>query len=96
MARQCAVTGKKVMTGNNVSHAKNRTRRTFLPNLQVTSVYSETLDKSFKVRVSIHGLRTLEHKGGVDAYVKGTAKTKLSSEFQKIKKLVEAAEAKAA
>lgn len=96
MARQCAVTGKKVATGNNVSHAHNKTRRTFIPNLQVTSVYSEILQKAFKVRVSAHGLRTLEHKGGVDEYVKNTAKTKLSSEFQKIKKLVELAQSKAA
>ncbi len=96
MARQCAVTGKKVMTGNNVSHAHNKTRRTFMPNLQVASVYSEVLQKAFKVRVSMHGLRTLEHKGGVDEYVKNTAKTKLSPEFQKIKKLVEAAQSKAA
>ena len=96
MARQCAVTGKKAMVGNNVSHANNKTKRRFLPNLQVTSVFSELLGRAFKIRVTSHGLRTLEHKGGVDAYVKDTAKTKLSPEFQKIKKMVASAEARKA
>lgn len=96
MGRQCAITGKKVVTGNNVSHAHNKTRRTFVPNIQATSVYSEILERSFKIRVTAAGLRTLERKGGVDAYVRGTAISKLSPDFQKIKKLVEKADAKAA
>ena len=71
------ITGKGVMSGNNVSHAMNRTRRKFLPNVQDTKLYSETLDTWVKVRVSTAGLRTVEHKGGLDAFLKSTAITKL-------------------
>lgn len=89
MSRVCAVTGKKPMSGNNVSHANNRTRRRFLPNLQDVSLYSEALGRAVKLRVSTHGLRTIEHKGGLDAYVLETAKTKLDSKLRPIKKQVE-------
>ncbi|MBN1783759.1 MAG: 50S ribosomal protein L28, partial [Alphaproteobacteria bacterium] len=58
MARQCEVTGKKRMVGHNVSHAKNRTKRTFLPNTRVLSFMSELLGRAFKLKVSSHGLRT--------------------------------------
>ena len=64
MSRRCMITGKAVMTGNNVSHAHNKTRRVFLPNVQDTSVFSEALGRKIKIRVSTAGLRTLEHKGG--------------------------------
>ncbi len=93
MARRCAVTGKGVMTGNNVSHAMNHTKRRFLPNLQRVSFWSDSLNQSFRLRVTPHGMRTIEHKGGLDAYVLGTSKTKLEPELQKIKKLIEAAQA---
>ncbi len=92
MARRCAVTGKGVMTGNNVSHAMNHTKRRFLPNLQRVSFWSDSLNKAFRLRVTPHGMRTIEHKGGLDAYVLGTSKTKLEPELQKIKKLVEGAQ----
>ena len=95
MARRCAVTGKGVMTGNNVSHAMNKTRRRFLPNLQTTSVYSEALERLIKVRISTKGLRTIEHKGGLDAFLLGTAPTKLAPEFRKLRKQVEEAKAAA-
>ncbi|MFV0432089.1 MAG: 50S ribosomal protein L28 [Alphaproteobacteria bacterium] len=91
MARRCAVTGKGVMVGNNVSHAMNHSKRRFLPNLQKVSVWSDSLGQAFRLRVTPHGIRTLEHKGGLDAYVLATAKTKLTPELQEIKKLVEAA-----
>lgn len=89
MSRRCMVTGKGVMTGNNVSHAHNKTRRTFLPNIQDTSVYSEALDRKVRVRVSVAGLRTIEHKGGLDAYLMGTAPTKLDPALRPVRKEVE-------
>jgi large subunit ribosomal protein L28 len=88
MARKCALTGKTVMAGNNVSHANNRTRRRFLPNLQNVSVFSEGLGRKFAMRLTTNAVRTLEHKGGLDAYVTGTAITKLAPEFKAIKKLL--------
>ena len=93
MSRRCAVSGKGVMTGNNVSHANNKTRRRFLPNLQDTSLFSETLQRTVKVRVSTNGLRTIEHKGGFDAYLQSTSALKLTSEFRRLKKLLEKATA---
>jgi large subunit ribosomal protein L28 len=85
------VTGKGVMAGNNVSHANNKTRRRFLPNVQSSSVYSDSLKRWIKLRVSASGLRTIEHKGGFDAYVSGTAATKLDPKIRPYKKQVEKA-----
>lgn len=95
MARRCVVTNKKPQSGNNVSHALNRTRRRFLPNIQETNVYSEVLKRSIRVKVSAAGLRTIDHKGGLDAYLIGTAKTKLDESLRTIKAQVEAAVASA-
>ncbi len=89
MTRKCIVTGKTVMSGNNVSHANNRTRRRFLPNLQNATLFSETLGKGYGFRLSTNAIRTIEHKGGLDAYVKDTAKTKLDPAFRGIKKELE-------
>lgn len=86
MTRLCKVTGKGVQTGNNVSHAHNKTRRRFLPNLQETSFYSETLKRKIRMRVSTSAIRTVEHKGGFDAYVLGTAASKLPAELRKIRR----------
>ncbi len=94
MARRCMVTGKGVLTGNNVSHANNKTRRRFLPNVQDISIFSEVLKRSIRMRVSTHGLRTIEHKGGLDAYLAGTAETKLHPDLRPIRRQV--LEAKAA
>ena len=85
MTRRCEVTGKAVMSGNNVSHAKNRTRRRFLPNLQETSFYSEGLKRKIRLRVSTSAIRTVEHNGGIDAFVLGNAPTKLSSTLRKLR-----------
>lgn len=95
MSRRCVVTGKGVMSGNNVSHAQNKTRRKFLPNIQDTGIYSEALGRLVKVRVSTHGLRTIEHKGGLDAYLMDTAITKLDPSLRAIKTQVEKAVAAA-
>ena len=91
MSRRCIVTGKGPQSGNNVSHALNRTRRRFLPNIQSTDVYSEALKRSVRVKISAAGLRTIDHKGGLDAYLVNTAKTKLDESLRPIKAQVEAA-----
>lgn len=97
MARRCAVTGKGVLTGNNVSHANNKTRRRYLPNLQVTSMLSDTLGQMVRLRVSTNGLKTIEHNGGLDSFLLGTNDSKLSAEAVRLKRRIRrAAEAKAA
>ena len=94
MSRRCMITGKGVMSGNNVSHANNKTRRRFLPNVQDAAVYSVALARWIKMRVSTAGLRTVEHKGGIDEFLAGTAKTKLDPKLRPIKAEVEKALAK--
>ncbi len=68
MSRRCELTGKGPMSGNNVSHAKNRTRRRFLPNLQDVTLMSESLGRSFRLKISNAALRTVDHRGGLDAF----------------------------
>ena len=94
MARRCYFTGKAVMSGNNVSHANNKTKRRFLPNLQDTSVYSDALDQMVRVRITARGLRTIEHNGGLDAYLLSTSDRKLGPDALAIKRRVEKAKAK--
>jgi large subunit ribosomal protein L28 len=96
MARRCSLTGKGVQTGNNVSHAKNRTRRRFLPNLQDVTLVSDSLGVSVSLRVSASALRTIEHKGGLDAYLLDTAADKLPREARRLKSRVKKAQAKKA
>lgn len=97
MARRCAITGKGVLTGNNVSHANNKNRRRFLPNLQETSVLSDALDQMVRLRVSMQGLKTIEHNGGLDAFLLTTSDSKLSVEAKRLKRRVaKAAASKAA
>lgn len=86
MARRCAITGKGVLTGNNVSHANNKTRRRFLPNLQNVSLMSEALGRPVRLRVSANGLRTIEHKGGLDAFVKEARSDTLPIELRRLKR----------
>ncbi|MEQ9121150.1 MAG: 50S ribosomal protein L28 [Alphaproteobacteria bacterium] len=94
MARRCAVSGKGVMVGNNVSHANNKTRRTYRPNLHNVSLMSEALGVHVRLRVSTHGLRTIEHNGGLDAYVLSKGNTKLEPGIIKLKRRIERAKAK--
>lgn len=96
MSRKCQVTGKAPMSGNNVSHAENRTRRRFLPNIQETRLYSESLGRWVAMKVTTNGLRTVEHKGGLDSFLINTAKTKLDPKLRKIKAAVEKAVARKA
>ena len=88
MARRCAITGKGVMSGNNVSHANNKTRRRFLPNLQETSFLSEALGQMVRLRLSTRAIRTIEFHGGIDAYLLKSNSLKLDSQILKIKKAV--------
>ncbi|QDH12979.1 50S ribosomal protein L28 [Formicincola oecophyllae] len=94
MSRRCQVTGKGVLTGNNVSHANNRSRRRFLPNLQEASLLSEILSAPIRMRVSTQGLRTIEHNGGLDAFLLGTPNRKLTPEALVIKRRLQRAQAK--
>jgi large subunit ribosomal protein L28 len=86
MSRICELTGKGRLVGMNVSHANNRTKKTFLPNLQNVTLLSDSLDRSFKLRVSTSGLRSVEHVGGLDNWLLKTADDKLSPRARKIKK----------
>jgi large subunit ribosomal protein L28 len=86
MARVCELTGKGRQVGNNVSHANNKTKRTFLPNLQNVTLLSEALEKSVKLRVSTHGLRSVEHVGGLDNWLVKTNADKLSARAAKLKR----------
>ena len=90
MSRVCQVTGKKNMTGNKVSHAKNRTRRVFRPNLQTVRLYSEALKRSVSMRVTAAGLRTLEHKGGLDAFLLDAKAADLTPSLRKMKQQLQA------
>ena len=86
MSRVCELTGKGRLVGNNVSHANNKTKRTFLPNLQNVTLLSDSLAKSVKLRVSTHGLRSVEHVGGLDNWLTKTRAEKLSPRAQKLKR----------
>ena len=86
MSRVCELTGKGRLVGNNVSHANNKTKRVFLPNLQNVTLLSETLDRRVKLRVSTNGLRSVEHVGGLDNWLAKTADDKLSPRVQKLKR----------
>ncbi len=88
MSRICELTGKGRMVGNNVSHANNKTKRTFLPNLQNVTLLSDALGQGFKMRVSTHGLRTVEHNGGLDNWLLKAGNDQLSASARKLKKEV--------
>lgn len=96
MARICQVTGKGVRTGNNVSHANNKTRRRFLPNLQVTSLLSDVLGSAVRLRLSTRAIRTVEHNGGIDSFPLGTPNSKLTPEGVVLKRRIERARDKKA
>ena len=96
MARRCELTGIGVMTGNNVSHAHNRTRRTFRPNLCDVTLQSETLGRSFKMKVTAKALRTVDHNGGLDAFLIKAKDDKLSLKARRIKRDIVKAKTEAA
>ncbi|MCK8785982.1 50S ribosomal protein L28 [Roseomonas sp. NAR14] len=96
MARRCGITGKGVLTGNNVSHANNKTRRRFLPNLQETSFFSDVLGTSIRLRLTTHGIRTVEHNGGLDSFLLETPDRRLPTEAITLKRRIARAQAKKA
>ncbi len=96
MSRRCELTGKAVQTGNNVSHANNRTRRRFLPNLCNVTLMSDALNQRIRLRISANALRSVEHRGGLDAFLAKAKDRDLSPKAQILrrqvaKKLAEAA-----
>ncbi len=90
MARRCELTGKGVMTGNTVSHAINKTRRRYLPNLLNVTLLSDTLGRSVKLRISANALRSVEHRGGLDAFLLKQDDATLSDNARSIKKEIRA------
>ncbi len=86
MSRICELTGKSRQVGHNVSHANNKTKRVYLPNLQNVTLLSETPEKGVKLRVSTHGLRSVEHNGGLDNWLLKTSDDKLSLKARRLKR----------
>lgn len=86
MARRCELTGKGVQAGNNVSHAKNRSRRRFLPNVQEVRLISDSLGRSFRLKVTAAALRSVEHNGGLDNYLLGAKDDALSLQARRMKR----------
>ena len=93
MSRVCELTGKGPMSGNNVSHANNKTKRRFLPNLNDVSLQSETLGRVFKFRISVAALRSVDHRGGLDNYLAKAKDDELSARALKVKKEIAKAQA---
>ena len=96
MARRCDFTGKAVQTGNNVSHANNKTRRRFLPNLQEVSLMSDALGVPVQMRLSTRAIRTVEKRGGIDAYLLSTPEAKLGSKAREMRRRIKKAAEKLA
>ena len=94
MAKRCQLTGKGVMYGNNVSHANNRTRRRFLPNLQSASMQSDILDRKVTLRVSTSAMRTVEKHGGLDAFLLQARNTELADDAQQLKREIVTAQSR--
>lgn len=86
MARRCELTGKAVMTGNNVSHANNKTRRRFLPNICNVTLQSDSLGRSVRLKVSAKALRSVEHRGGLDAFLMKARDEELSPRALELKR----------
>jgi large subunit ribosomal protein L28 len=91
MSRRCELTGKGPMVGNNVSHANNKTKRRFMPNLNDVTLQSEALGRGVKLRISASALRTVDHRGGLDAFLARAKDEDLSPKALKIKREIEAA-----
>ena len=96
MSRRCEITGKGVLSGNNVSHANNKTRRRFLPNLQSRRLFSETLGESVRLRIAASTLRTIEKRGGLDGYLLLASSIDLPGDLARLKQRVAEAQAKRA
>ena len=88
MARRCGITGKGVQVGHNVSHSNIKTKRRFLPNLQNVTLISDTLGRSFKVRVSTNALKTVDHRGGLDGFLLKAKDTELAPKMLEVKRQI--------
>ena len=88
MSRACELTGKAVQSGNNVSHANNKTRRRFLPNLVQVTLMSEAMGQSYRLRISANALRSVEHRGGLDAFLLKASSNDLSQRARVLKKQI--------
>src|SRR5262245_48032846 len=91
MAKKCALTGTGPQYGNNVSHSNRKTRRRFVPNIQVTSLQSDALGRNVTLRITVAALRTVDHNGGLDAFLLSTADSKLTDEARKLKRQIKKA-----
>jgi large subunit ribosomal protein L28 len=89
MSRVCELSGKGPMSGNKISHANNKTRRRFLPNLNEVTLISDILGQSFSLRISSHALRSVDHRGGLDAFLAAEKEENLSSRALKIKREIQ-------
>jgi large subunit ribosomal protein L28 len=96
MARRCELTGKGVLSGHNVSHANNKTKRKFRPNVSEVSLTSEKLDRTIRLKISKHALRSIDHNGGLDAFLVKQKDDKLSDRARRLKREIIRAAAKAA
>lgn len=88
MSRVCEISGKRVMSGNNVSHAKNKTKRKFIPNLQNVKLFSKILNKFINMKISVRALKTVEKNGGLDDYLTKTSNRALAPEAIALKKSI--------
>ncbi len=88
MSKICPITGKKGLSGNNVSHANNKTKRRYQPNLQEVSLVSDSLGRSIRMRITTRGLKTVEFHGGLDAFLMRASTTSLTSELKSLRKII--------
>jgi large subunit ribosomal protein L28 len=95
MARRCELTGKAVLTGHHVSHANNKTKRRFLPNLKIVSLMSEALERTVRLRISTSALRSVEHRGGLDGFLAKASEDELSPRARLLRKEILAKQAEA-
>ncbi len=93
MSKICPITGKKGLSGNNVSHANNKTKRRYQPNLQEVSLVSDSLGRSIRMRITTRGLKTVEFHGGLDAFVMRAAAKSLTPELKSLRKIIMARQA---
>lgn len=96
MSRVCELSGKGVQYGHKVSHSNIKSKRRFLPNLQVSSVLSDALGATVRLRLTPRAIKTIEHNGGIDAYLAGTNDSKLTADMRALKRRIEGAKAKRA
>jgi len=88
MARRCELTGKGLLVGNHVSHANNKSKRVFRPNLQVVSLASDALGQTVKLKISMNALRSIDHIGGIDAFLMKSKDDKLSVRALRLKRSI--------